>query len=80
MERLMALDGVLAEPSVTWLGAASDKVATFTAPPCCVPARTALPWATRRGAMRRLSEQFPIDFAPENPGCFSTSVTTGSRP
>jgi hypothetical protein len=37
VERLMVLDGVLAEADVTWLGLAQDKVATSTAPPFCVP-------------------------------------------
>lgn len=33
VERLMLLDGVLAEPEVTWLGLARDKVASFTTAP-----------------------------------------------
>jgi len=39
VERLMVLDGVLAEPDVTWLGLVRDKVATFTNAPFCVPRR-----------------------------------------
>ena len=37
VERLMVLDGVLAEPELTWLGLARDKVATFTNAPWCLP-------------------------------------------
>ncbi|MCX6544503.1 MAG: hypothetical protein NTV05_08825 [Acidobacteria bacterium] len=33
VERLMVLDGVLAEPSISWLGLFRDKAATFTNPP-----------------------------------------------
>jgi len=37
VERLMVLDGVLAEPEVTWLGLSRAKVETFTKPPWSVP-------------------------------------------
>jgi hypothetical protein len=63
IERLMVLDGVLAEPDLTWLGLARDKVATFTNAPCCVPA-DALPQTTIGGVVRAFPDPFPIGLAP----------------
>lgn len=60
VERLMVLDAVLAEPDVTWLGLARDKVATFTAAPFSVPP-DALPGTTAGGVVR----PFPIGLVPD---------------
>jgi hypothetical protein len=51
VERLMVLDGVLAEPEVTWLGLARDKVAALTNPPIGVPPDT-VPHTTVGGGVR----------------------------
>lgn len=64
VERLMVLDGVLAEADVTWLGLARDKVATFTAPPFCVPP-DALPRTTVDNVVRPFPDPFPIGLAPD---------------
>ena len=60
VERLVVLDGVLAEPDVTWLGLVRDKVATFTTPPFCVPA-DALPRTTVGGVVRPFPDPPPED-------------------
>jgi hypothetical protein len=62
VERLMVLDGVLAEPDVTWLGLARDKVAALTNAPFCVPP-DALPHTTVGGAVRPFPDPFPIGLA-----------------
>jgi len=64
VERLMVLDAVLAEPDVTWLGLARDKVAAFTAPPFCVPP-DALPGTTVGGVVRPFPDPFPIGLVPD---------------
>ena len=75
VERLMVLDGVLAEPDVAWLGLARDKVATFTTPPFCVPA-AALPRTTIGGVTRPFPDPFPIGLAPDGSCLFLYLVTT----
>jgi hypothetical protein len=75
VERLMVLDGVLAEPAVTWLGLVRDKVATLTAPPFCVPA-DALPRTTVSGVTRPFPDPFPIGLAPDGSWRFLYLVTT----
>lgn len=64
VERLMLLDGVLAEPELTWLGLARNKVAAFTAPPFSL-APDALPHTTVGGVVRPFPDPFPIGLAPE---------------
>jgi len=60
----MALDGVLAEPEVTWLGLSRDKAETFTNPPCCVPP-AALPRTAVGGVVRPCPDPFPIGLAAD---------------
>lgn len=78
VERLMVLDGVLAEPEVTWLGLARDKVATFTNPPFCVPP-DALPHTTVAGVVRPFSDPFPIGLSPDGT-CLSLYLVTAPLP
>jgi hypothetical protein len=75
VERLMVLDGVLAEPEVTWLGLARDKVATFMNAPWCVPP-DALPRTTVGGVVRPFPDPFPIGLAPNGTCLFLYLVTT----
>jgi hypothetical protein len=75
VERLMVLDAVLAEPDVTWLGLARDKVAAFTAPPFSVPP-DALPHTTVGGVARAFPDPFPIGLAPGGSCLFLYLVTT----
>jgi hypothetical protein len=75
VERLMVLDGVLAEPDVTWLGLVRDKVATFTAPPFSVPP-DALPRTAVGGVVRPFSDPFPIGLARDGSCLFLYLVTT----
>jgi hypothetical protein len=75
VERLMVLDGVLAEPERTWLGLARDKVATFTAPPFCMPP-DALPQTTIGGVVRPFPDAFPIGLASDGSCLFLYLVTT----
>jgi hypothetical protein len=75
VERLMVLDGVLAEPDVSWLGLARDKAAAFTKPPWCVPP-DALPRTTVGGVVRPSPDPFPIGLAPDGSWRFLYLVTT----
>jgi hypothetical protein len=74
VERLMVLDGVLAEPELTWLGLARDKVAVFTTAPFCVPP-DALPRTTVGGVVRPFPDPFPIGLAPDRSCLFLFLVT-----
>lgn len=74
VERLMVLDGVLAEPDMTWLGLAREKVATFTAPPFCL-ASDALPHTTVGGVVRPFPDPFPIGLAPDGSCVFLYLIT-----
>jgi hypothetical protein len=78
VERLMLLDGVLAERELTWLGLARDKVATFTAPPFSVPS-DALPHTTVGGVARAFPDPFPIGLAPGG-SCLFLYLITAPRP
>ena len=73
VERLMVLDGVLAEPDVTWLGLVRDKVAAFTNPPWSACRRT--PCHGRRSAAScdRFRTRFRSAWRRTDPACFSTS-------
>jgi hypothetical protein len=64
VERLIVLDGVLADPEITWLGLARDKVATFTNAPFCM-ASDALPHTATGGVVRPFPDPFPIGLAPD---------------
>jgi len=75
VERLMVLDGVLAEPEITWLGLARDKVAVLTNAPWCVPP-DALPQTTVGGVVRPFPDPFPIGLAPDGSCLFLYLVTT----
>jgi hypothetical protein len=75
VERLMVLDGVLAEPHVTWLGLARDKAATFTNPPFCLPL-DALPRTTVGGVVRLFPDPFPIGLAPNGTWLFLYLITS----
>jgi hypothetical protein len=75
VERLMLLDGVLAAPELTWLGLARDKVATFPAPPFCVPP-DALPQTTVGGVVRPFPDPFPIGLAADGSCLLLYLVTT----
>lgn len=74
VERLMVLDAVLAEPDVTWLGLARDKVAAFTSAPWCVPPN-AVPQTTVGGAIRPFPDSFPIGLARDGSCLFLYLVT-----
>lgn len=76
IERLMVLDGVLAEPDVTWLGLArDDRVTTFTDPPFCVPP-DALPQTTVAGTVRPFPDPFPIGLAADGSCLFLYLITS----
>lgn len=75
VERLMVLDGVLAESDVTWLGLARDKVASFTAPPFCV-VPNAVPQTTVGGVVRLFPDPFPIGLTADGTWLFLYLVTT----
>jgi hypothetical protein len=75
VERLMVLDGVLAEPEVTWLGLVRDKVATLTNSPWSV-AMDAVPQTTVGGAVRRFPDSFPAGLAADGSWLFLYLVTT----
>jgi hypothetical protein len=75
VERLMVLDGVLAEPEITWLGLTRDKVATLTAAPFWVPP-DAMPRTTVGGVHRPFPHPFPIGLAPDGSCLFLYLVTT----
>ena len=62
VERLMVLDGVLAEPGVALLGLARDNVATFTTPPWFVPLDV-FPRTTVGDVVRSSPDPFPIGLA-----------------
>jgi hypothetical protein len=79
VERLMLLDAVLAEPNVTWLGLARDKVAAFTAPPFCVVPE-ALPRMAVGGVVRLFPDPFPIGLAPDGSCLLLYLVTTPLPP
>ena len=70
----MVLDGVLAEPDVTWLGLARDKVAAFTNPAWCL-APDGLPRTTVGGVVRPFPDAFPIALAPDGSCLFLYLVT-----
>lgn len=75
VERLMVLDGVLAEPNLTWRGLVRDKLATFTNAPWCVPA-DALPRTTVGGVVRPFPDPLPIGVAADGSCLFLYLVTT----
>jgi hypothetical protein len=75
VERLMVLDGVLAEPDMTWLGLSHDKVAAFTNAPFCVPP-DALPHTTVGGAVRPFPDPFPIGLAADGSCLLLYQVTS----
>lgn len=75
VERLMVLDGVLAEPNIMWLGLSRDKIATFTNAPWCVPP-DALPQTTIDGVVRPFPDPFPIGLSPDGSCRFLYLVTT----
>ena len=78
VERLMVLDGVLAEPHVTWLGLARDKVAAFTTAPFCVPP-DALPRTTVGGVVRSFPDPFPIGLSADG-SCLFLYLATSPFP
>jgi hypothetical protein len=75
VERLMMVDGVLAEPDVRWLGLVRDKVAAFTALPFCVPP-DALPRTTVGGVVRHFPDPFPIGLSADGSCLFLYLLTT----
>jgi hypothetical protein len=79
VERLMVLDGVLAEPEITWLGLARDKVATFTNLPFSLPP-DALPRTTVGGIVRHFPDPFSIGLAADGARQRSFSAVTCSAP
>jgi hypothetical protein len=69
VERLMVLDGVLAEANTSWLGLSRDKVAAFTDAPGCVPT-AAPPRTTVGGVVRAFQDPFPIGPSPDGTWLF----------